>query len=77
MRQEASKSGYGWLGLAVFAVCVQSYKTGLWPFRLSNMPPEAGKPWRLVGLEAGWGGGAMCCNSDGATGHSGQQPGHR
>jgi hypothetical protein len=32
MRQEASKSGYGWLGLAVFVVCVQSYKTGLWPF---------------------------------------------
>ena len=26
MRQEASKSGYGWLGLAVFVVCVQSYK---------------------------------------------------
>jgi hypothetical protein len=26
MRQEALRSGYGWLGLAVFVVCVQSYK---------------------------------------------------
>ena len=26
MRQEAFGSGYGWLGLAVFVVCVQSYK---------------------------------------------------
>jgi hypothetical protein len=25
MRQEASEVGYGWLGLVVFVVCVQSY----------------------------------------------------
>jgi hypothetical protein len=26
MRQEAFESGYGWLGLRDFVVCVQSYK---------------------------------------------------
>jgi hypothetical protein len=41
MRQEAFESGYGWLGLGIFVVCVQSYKTdspssGLFRVRVYN-----------------------------------------
>ena len=56
--------------------CGHSFLSGLWPSRLSNTLRAAGKTGPYVGLEARWGYGTMCCNSDGATGHPGQQPGH-
>ena len=56
--------------------CGDSFLSGLWPFRLSNTPRVAGRTGPYVGLGARWGFGTTCCNSDGATGRPGQQPGH-
>ena len=46
MRQEAFESGYGWLGLRDFVVCVQSYK------KRSPQPPSGAGVGAPAGVPA-------------------------
>jgi hypothetical protein len=49
MRQEAFESGYGWLGLRDFVVCVQSYKKDLpqtLPSTRLRAPTSVSQPYR-------------------------------